>query len=87
MLVVTISFFSALNTEVAEQFFSILDRITTPVSFMGVENATRYVRLFMAMQDRLRRQYWNCEGLRTTSAQRSRIRTARVALASLLAAL
>jgi hypothetical protein len=53
-----IPFFNALNTEVAEQGFSVVDRITTPVAFMGVENATRFVRIFLALQNQDRRREW-----------------------------
>jgi hypothetical protein len=59
--------FNCLNTEVAEQMFSILDRITTPVSYMNVPNATRYVRIFFALQNQSRKQYWSGVNLRSVS--------------------
>ena len=52
-------YFDVINTEVAEQFFSILDRIVTPVAFMRVENATLFVRLFVAFQNEKRNKYWS----------------------------
>jgi len=61
------SMFNCLNTEVAEQMFSILDRITTPVSYMNVPNATRYVRIFFALQNQSRKQYWSGVNLRSVS--------------------
>jgi hypothetical protein len=64
------TFYDVINTEVAEQAFSGLDRITTCVSFMAVENATRFVRLFFWFHNENRRRYWLGTGLRTVSAAR-----------------
>jgi len=62
--------FNAINSEVAEEVFSLLDRIKTAVSFMGLENAMRFVRLFFLLQNRQRLQFWNCSRLISVSAQR-----------------
>ena len=67
--------YKGLNEEVAEQMFSLLDRITTPVSFMSLENATVFTRLFFALQNNNRRAYWTGNGIHTmSSSRRTRIR-------------
>ena len=80
-----IAFFDALNTEVAEQIFALLDRITNPVSFMRVDNAVIFVRLFFALQNDARVQYWNCTGVHSVSAiQAQRRRRSLAALSDML---
>lgn len=69
--------YDCLNSEVAEQMFALLDRITTPVSFMGLENATYYVRLFFALQNIKRVTYW--------ASQRTNIQAQLTAIELLLA--
>ena len=58
---------NCLNGEVAEEMFSIVDRITTPVSYMRVENATYFVRFFFALQNAERRLYWSGNTLRSST--------------------
>lgn len=79
--------FDVVNTEVAEQFFSLLDRITNPVSFMGVEHATKFVRLFIAFQNRVRRQYWSMTGASVSDAARGKIQAASDKIDALLSKL